>query len=179
MPRRGEPWMALTLVMALGGCAGVAQDPVPAPLAPARTSYELLDRRQVVQGPSVPLGAGAQRLRSWITDDGAVAHHLLVTESYRSTGWRYYETAAAPDGTALRARSTDRRVGDCARISWLGCDHAEDVEVALPEDLLTAGAEQGLAVTVSARDGNRIRVPLSPQQIRAQLQAVAAARRGR
>lgn len=173
--RRGELGMMLLALTALGGCAAADPLAAPAPLEPVRLSYELLDRRQVVLGPALPLGEGRQRLRTRISEDGTVTHHLLVEARYRATGWHYYETATA-GGAALAVRATDRGVGTCTSLSWLGCDHAESLEVALPEALVADAAAQGLAVEIGARDGAALTVRLTQQQIATQRDLVAAAR---
>jgi hypothetical protein len=182
-----SPAAALLLTLGLGACAEngtscldhaqprrtVAAD------AGGQVKDRYLDDATQFLGAAYEFDCGeftsTSRLRS--TRDkatGAVVHQLMIKRHYETTGWHYYNAAAALEPEEpLKLTLVDRYVGKCSRVSWMGCQHAEEITLDLPQALVSSAAEQPRQIRVRGIDGNVFQLWLTPEQVREHLAAIA------
>jgi hypothetical protein len=107
-------------------------------------------------------------LRSWLdTRNGEVAHQVYVEDSYYGASYRW-DGAHDADNKTLRFIPISRNEITCD----LGCAYADEFAAALPEDLLRAHKDSGLAVTFTAATGKTLTVNVPGRLIAMELIAV-------
>jgi hypothetical protein len=170
---------ALLLAVALAACAG----PPAARLAPTGHGVAVstvsprflafVGRKTQHDPPflGVP-DTNFYLLRSWLDrQTGEARYQLYVSDSY-SGSERNWDAAHDGAGRPLAFVAVDRQQIACIE----ECSWVEDFGADLPEALLRASRD-GLSVVFTARSGAVKRIDLSPEAIRAQLQAIDAARK--
>jgi hypothetical protein len=174
-------FLALSLLVALGGCAAQSGmvPPIAAPAAEVLRTVEQDGKFLAFVGPrrqhAEPfLGVPSTNffaLRSWIdARTGETVHQLYVEDSYGGAEHRWN---AARDGAGreLRFVEISRNEITCDN----GCSYAEEFAAALPEELLLA-SPTGLTVGFSAESGAQKTIVVPAELIQKQLAAIAAAR---
>src|SRR5580700_2660397 len=107
-------------------------------------------------------------LRSWLdTRNGEVAHQVYVEDSYYGAPYRW-DGAHDADNKKLRFIPISRNEISCDQ----GCSYADEFAAGLPEDLLRAHKDAGLAVTFTAQTGKTLSVILPGRLIAEELIAV-------
>jgi len=111
-------------------------------------------------------------LRSWLdTRSGEVAHQVYVEDSYYGSPYRW-DGAHDADNKTLRFIAISRNEISCDQ----GCSYADEFAAALPEDLLRAHRDSGLAVTFTAQTGKTLALTVPGLFIAEELAAVDATR---
>lgn len=180
LPRLDTPAVALLLMLGLTACADNGDSCLDhgqprrsaAPDALGQVKDRYLDDATLFLGTPYEFDCGeftsTSRLKS-IRDKatGKITHQLMVKRYFQTTGWHYYSYAVALEPEEpLHLSVVERFVGKCERISWMGCQHAEEVALALPQNLLTDAAEQRRRLRISAPDGAVFELWLTPEQVR-------------
>lgn len=186
--RLALPAAALMLTLGLGACAENGTSCLDhaqprrtaAPDAGGQVRDRYLDDATQFLGAAYEFDCGeftsTSRLRS--TRDkatGKVIHQLLIKRYYETTGWHYYSSATALEPEEkLRLSLVERVVGKCSRASWMGCQHAEEVALDLPEALVRDASDHARQIRVNATDGTAFLLWLTPEQVREHLSLITA-----
>lgn len=190
LPRIDKPVAALLILATLAGCT-TAESCLdngqprrsPAPDAGGQVKDRYLDDATQFLGTAWDFQCGdltsSTRLKS-VRDkaSGRVSHQLIVKHNYEATGWYYYHQATAlqPD-EALRLSVVERQVGKCHRVSWMGCQHSEEVALEMPEPLLAAASSEARQLRITSKDGKErktLMLWLTPDQVREHLDFIKA-----
>jgi hypothetical protein len=177
-------WLGLGLVGGLcltaAACAGIGPGQRSA-AAPDVTVQEDLTKRFVIfigvkASHDPPFlgtpGTNFYCLRSFLDrKTGEVSYQIYVADSYFGDA-REWNAAREAGGAPLPFVHVASYEITCEA----GCAREEQFAAKIPESELAANP-RGLAVTFTARSGREMTVRLSPEQITAQLAAVAASRR--
>lgn len=188
LPRLDKPAAALLLILGLAACAENGDSCLDhaqprrsaAPDAVGVVKDRYLDDATLFLGTPYDFDCGefasTSRLKS-IRDkaSGKTTHQLIVKRYFQTTGWHYYGHAVAlePEVT-LRLSVVERFVGKCQRVSWMGCQHAEEVAIDLPAPVITAATDQARQIRISGNDGAVFHLWLTPEQVREHLALIAA-----
>ena len=173
--------LAPMALLALTGCSLGSSAPPPTVLPGSAVTRTLEQDGRFISlvGPRRPHGepflgipnTNYYTLRSLIdTRSGETAHQLYVEDSYFG-GKREWNAAQDKAGTKLRFVPISLNEITCNP----GCSYAEEFAATLPETLLRA-SQQGLAVTFTAKSGDRMTITVAAEQLQQQLAAVDAAR---
>lgn len=110
------------------------------------------------------------RLKTVRDSANRLTHQLLIRHFFEATGWHYYQTATAVDpDQPLKLSVLDRQVGKCNRISWMGCQHVEEIALDLPEQLLVEAAQNPRLIHIASKEAKERKsfaLWLTPEQVR-------------
>lgn len=121
-----------------------------------------------------PQAGPRQVLRSWVDKrTGAARHQLYVTDTHREP-WYFWVRANDDRANPLEFVSIARDVGECS--AYGGCMLTEVFGATLPAATLARGRTSGVCVKFYARSGSDYIVCLTPEEITAHLDAIAARR---
>jgi hypothetical protein len=170
------------LALALGGCAVAPEEKLPP--QPGADKVEMTKEqggkflafvgpRQLHTAPFLGVDdTNYFALRSWLdTRTGEIVHQLYVENSYYGAPYRW-NGAHGADGRTLRFFPISRNEITCDN----GCAYADEFAAALPDNLLRARRDGGLAVTFTAETGKVLAVNVPARIIAEELTAVDATR---
>ena len=99
---------------------------------------------------------------------GAKTYELNAQLTYFSQ-WRYYDSAMLENTPATTFKVIGREAGACGD---RGCIFREVVSIQLPEAFLKDKMKKGFIITLSAKNGMKTELFVSPQYIQGYMQAV-------
>ncbi|GEM_PF-3668318 len=187
-PRLDKPAAALLLMLGLAACAENGDSCLDrgqsrrssAPDAVGVVKDRYLDDATLFLGTPYDFDCGefasTSRLKS-VRDKatGKITHQLMIKRYFVTTGWHYYGHAVALEPEQpLKVSVVERFVGKCERISWMGCQHAEEIAVDLPQGMLIAASNERRRLRISGNDGAVFELWLTPEQVREHQALIAA-----
>lgn len=179
--------LGAALALALGGCTITLPDPHPSEPRPTVGTGNDVTMTREQDGRFLAFVGPKQQhappflevddtnyfaLRSWLdTRNGEAAHQLYVEDSYFGTPLRW-DAVHDANGRALRFIPISRNQITCED----GCSYADEFAAALPEDVLRAHRDSGLALTFTAATGKNLAITIPGRFIAEQLAALDATR---
>jgi hypothetical protein len=103
------------------------------------------------------------RIRSWVDKATGAARHQLYVETGYTGARRFYDSAADENAKSLQVVMINHSVADCGDL--LGCSRSETVGIALAETDLRSHASSGYRIKLSARSGDALILPITPEMI--------------
>lgn len=174
----------ILVVLGLGGCASMLGiQPIPLRTAVEVRSSEFEREVEVVglnqwlwasRDPSAAYDTNAPSgqyfLRSWIDPEtGAVTHQLYVDLFYFDEAWHHWMGASSEQAERLDVVAISSDVQSCGRGGR--CTFVEQIGVTIPESMMERASE-GFRVKLYAQNGREEVLVVTPEQVRAQVDAV-------
>ena len=162
----------LAAIISLSGCA-TPDGGTAAALHIRSIEDDQFSKNVVINGAEVyvnPFGGTFRSwfIRSWVDKKThAVSHQLYVDISYIGQ-WEFFSFAADDTAKTLDVTKINSKVGDC----FGGCSLSETIGISLDDSILRSRVTNGYQIKVSAKSGDSLILPISPEQIRLQMAAV-------